>query len=631
MKRYKKVLLLVRDLDDANIKEIENFLASRYELQVQTLEYLASEKTLPVVEMFFLCMPDNDIKNFLKENKENEIEVTILPHPENGDALLHYGISKDIKKALEESFEEGRRLKDQMLLCNDELVFKKVSIGNVQNLNKQIFETSLYQNFKDFFINLRKLKYQVINIVTAKGKQIKTVASGVLVLEDYTLFSTLKSYENSSFRDGKLNTFIIAPYSVTSYLYYLLLIFLYHKFSIGTLPENIGLITSKSLKINSNQALDFSIDDMPMSAKNIEMEVYDSVLRINYGKSFQNSIEEENIENDDEKINIKNLPKGEIRELLVSGKIPLFQKASDEDIQDTLLQMRDSSKTTSIFLTLMILSTLLATVGVFQDSIPSVVGAMILAPLMAPIISLSMGAARSDRKMIKNSMLTLFIGIVSALLFSSILTVFMPLDVVTSQISSRINPNILDLFVAIFAGIAGAYASAKEEVAKSLAGVAIAVALVPPLCVTGIGLGWANLEIIYGSFLLFMTNLFGMVVSASLTFIILGFAPIHRAKKNLMYSSLMLSIICIPLVFSFYSLILQSSDYAKVQNIEDLPFGTIHVTNINSSTAKEVTIEAEVISKEILDNKEYFQLKQILEERMGKKVVLHVIPKIVIE
>jgi uncharacterized hydrophobic protein (TIGR00271 family) len=631
MKRYKKVLLLVRDLDDANIKEIENLLASRYELQVQTLEYLASEKTLPVVEMFFLCMPDNDIKNFLKENKENEIEVTILPHPENGDALLHYGISKDIKKALEESFEEGLRLKDQMLLCNDELVFKKVSIGNVQNLNKQIFETSLYQNFKDFFINLRKLKYQVINIVTAKGKQIKTVASGVLVLEDYTLFSTLKSYENSSFRDGKLNTFIIAPYSVTSYLYYLLLIFLYHKFSIGTLPENIGLITSKSLKINSNQALDFSIDDMPMSAKNIEMEVYDSVLRINYGKSFQNAIEEENNENDDEKINIKNLPKGEIRELLVSGKIPLFQKASDEDIQDTLLQMRDSSKTTSIFLTLMILSTLLATVGVFQDSIPSVVGAMILAPLMAPIISLSMGAARSDRKMIKNSMLTLFIGIVSALLFSSILTIFMPLDVVTSQISSRINPNILDLFVAIFAGIAGAYASAKEEVAKSLAGVAIAVALVPPLCVTGIGLGWANLEIIYGSFLLFMTNLFGMVVSASLTFIILGFAPIHRAKKNLMYSSLMLSIICIPLVFSFYSLILQSSDYAKVQNIEDLPFGTIHVTNINSSTAKEVTIEAEVISKEILDNKEYFQLKQILEERMGKKVVLHVIPKIVIE
>lgn len=324
-----------------------------------------------------------------------------------------------------------------------------------------------------------------------------------------------------------------------------------------------------------------------------------------------------------------------MRDLLVAGKVPLFKKASDEDIKDTLIGIRENAKINPIFITLMVLSSLLATVGIYQDSIPSVVGAMILAPLMAPIISLAMGAARSDRKIIKASMITLGTGVLSALFFSSVLTFFMPLDIVTSQISSRINPNILDLFVAIFSGIAGAYASAKEEVAKSLAGVAIAVALVPPLCVSGIGIGWGDFEIIYGSFLLFMTNLFGMVVAATLTFIFLGFAPVFRAKKSLLYSSLMLSVICIPLVFSFYSLILQSNDYEKLQNIKHFTFedkvATLNVLNIKSSTKKSVVIEAEIVAATSLSTKEYAQIKNQLEKKMGKNVSLHVIPKIVIE
>ncbi len=632
---YKTALILTRDISLSTLQELQELLKSKYGIESSHVEYLEIEEKLLHVDIYFLYLPDNDVKNFLKEHSDGDMQVTILPHQDANDALLHYGISKDIKKALEESFDENLRLKDQILLCNSELVFKKISIGNVQNLNKQIFDTSLFQNIKDFFANLKNLQYQAMSFVSTKGTEVKTVASGVLVLEDYTLFSTLKNFGNSSFHDGKLNAFIIAPYSISAYLYHLLVIFLYHKFSIGKLPQNIGFISTNSLKITSNQTLDFSIDDTPMSAKEIEIEVKQTNVRINFGKSFQKAIEEKNEITSEEKINIKSLPKGEMSDLLVEGKVPLFKKASDEDIKDTLLSLRESSKITGIFLTLMVLSTLLATVGIYQDSIPSVIGAMILAPLMAPIISLSMGAARSDRLIIKNSMGTLGIGILTTLVFSSLLTFFMPLDMMTVQMSSRINPNMLDLFIAIFSGIAGAYASAKEEVAKSLAGVAIAVALVPPLCVTGIGLGWINFEMIYGSFLLFITNLFGMVLAASLTFIVLGFAPIHRAKKSLFYSFFMLSIICIPLVFSFYSLILQSNDYAKLKNMENFIFdenkAVVHVLSIKSSTKEQVTIDVEVISKKLLGEKEYLLLKEKLQVRLGKKVILHVVPKIIIE
>ncbi|DAB33436.1 MAG TPA: TIGR00341 family protein [Sulfurospirillum sp. UBA12182] len=627
--------IYAREIGDKKVLLLKELLEKEYNLEVTLVEYLESEFSLEQEQMHFLYLEDNDIKNFLKECINQEVELYLLPHPKSPNTTLRYGLSKDIKKALSESFEANLRLNDEMLFCNEEMVFQKVSIGNVQNLNKQIYETSFFTNLKIFFSSLKNLKYKAIKLKTKNSEEMQTIASGILILEDYTFFSTLKGNETSSFHDGKLNAFIIAPYSIASYLYYLVAIFLYHKFSIGKLPQNIGFIVTKLLHVKSSGAFHFSIDEVPMSAQEIVLEVKKCSYTINYGKSFQKIIEEKTTKNEDESINLKSLPKGEMRDLLVAGKVPLFKKASDEDIKDTLIGIRENAKINPIFITLMVLSSLLATVGIYQDSIPSVVGAMILAPLMAPIISLAMGAARSDRKIIKASMITLGTGVLSALFFSSVLTFFMPLDIVTSQISSRINPNILDLFVAIFSGIAGAYASAKEEVAKSLAGVAIAVALVPPLCVSGIGIGWGDFEIIYGSFLLFMTNLFGMVVAATLTFIFLGFAPVFRAKKSLLYSSLMLSVICIPLVFSFYSLILQNNDYEKLQNIKHFTFedkvATLNVLNIKSSTEKSVVIEAEIVAATSLSTKEYAQIKNQLEKKMGKNVSLHVIPKIVIE
>lgn len=632
--KYKNIYLLAKEIEDKTLAELKQFFKDNYKKEIHLLSITDENIKFSQDNIYFLYLDDTTIKHFIKEHIETDIHLSILPHEMCPEAILRYGISKDIHEAIEDSFDDSLRVKDQLLLCNGEVVFKKLSIGNVQNLQKNVFKTSFYENIKDFFRNLKNLKYQSITVTTAKENTTKTVASGILVLEDYTIFNTLKTVGNSSFHDGRLNAFIIAPFSLVSYIYYLIVVFLYHKFSFGKLPKDIGFISSQKLKISSNEAFDFSIDDIALSAKEMEIEVFQSDLQISYGKKFKDAIDEKNEIDEKEKININHLPKGEINELLIKGNVPFFRKASDEDMKEALSALRDSSKVSSIFITLMILSTLLATVGIFQDSTPSVIGAMILAPLMTPIISLSMGAVRSDKNIIQNSTVTLLFGIISTLFFSAILTIFLPLDMVTSQISSRINPNLLDLFVAIFSGIAGAYAMAKEEVAKSLAGVAIAVALVPPLAVTGIGIGWGEIDIIYGSFLLFLTNFIGMIIAASLTFIILGFAPIHRARKNLIYTLVVLVIVSIPLVFSFYTLILQSSDYQKIENFNKLTINNknieINLHNINS-TSQYAIIELDVISTSHLKDFEYDILKKQLEKKMEKNVILQITPKIVIK
>jgi uncharacterized hydrophobic protein (TIGR00271 family) len=628
-------ILLTQDTNKEALLEFQQFFKTHYKKELQ-LELLEPKKIYQEPNtMYFLYMDDEAIKNFLKTHKEETLNIAILPNETCKETLLHYGISKDIYEAAEDALNEKLRITDQLLLCNGEIVFQKISIGNVQNLSKNVFQTSLYDNIKEFFYNLKNLRYQAIALQTAKEQKIQTVASGVLVLEDYTTFNTLKTMGSTSFHDGKLNALIIAPKSLVSYIYYLAAIFFYHKFSWGNLPKNIGFVSTSKLIIEGSMSFDFTIDDVALSAKTIELEVFNTNLTVGYGKSFESAIAQAEEENLSETVSINHLPKGEIRELLISGKVPFLKKASDEDIKEALLTIKESAKISSIFIALTILSTLLATVGIFQDSTPTVIGAMILAPLMAPIIALSMGIVRSNKLITQSSIITLALGVMSALFFSFALTFFMPLDIMTSQMSSRINPNLLDLFVAIFSGIAGAYASSKEEVAKSLAGVAIAIALVPPLAVTGIGIGWAEWPMIHGSFLLFLTNLFGMIIAASLTFIILGYAPVQRAKKGLVMPAVLLIGVSVPLVFSFYSLMLQSSDYAKLNKIKELYIKEqkieLNILTIHSSTKEKTVIECEVSADSHLNQEAYQTLQKELSKRLKKKVVLHVIPKIVVE
>jgi uncharacterized hydrophobic protein (TIGR00271 family) len=284
-------------------------------------------------------------------------------------------------------------------------------------------------------------------------------------------------------------------------------------------------------------------------------------VRINVGNSLQEA--GSGATGARERIDINNLPRE--KELLKARnqkRIPLFSYASEERFHDLFPALREDAKLNSIYMVLMVLSTGLATVGLYLNSASVIIGAMLLAPLMAPIVSLSMGILRGDVSLFKNSMVKIVIGVIIALLSSALITLLFPHKPITEEMLERLNPTLLDLAVAIISGIAAAYSKSFKEIIQSLAGVAIAVALVPPLAVAGIGIGHVDFYFFYQAFLLFSTNLIGIIISATFTFRVLGYSAAVRRKTSLVVVFIFLALILIPLYLS-YSRIVEDRVFEK--------------------------------------------------------------------
>lgn len=135
------------------------------------------------------------------------------------------------------------------------------------------------------------------------------------------------------------------------------------------------------------------------------------------------------------------------------------------------------------FLVLLACSTVIATFGLFQNSAAVIIGAMIIAPLMRPLVCLSLSTLTADTKLLSRALITLIVGTIMGVAISATMALFLRSLELTPEILGRTHPTLLDLGVALFAGAIGAYCQTDKSLSNSLAGVAIAVALVPPLSV----------------------------------------------------------------------------------------------------------------------------------------------------
>ena len=167
----------------------------------------------------------------------------------------------------------------------------------------------------------------------------------------------------------------------------------------------------------------------------------------------------------------------------------------------------------------------IASLGLVLGSTAVVIGAMLIAPLMSPIVRLGMGLAVGSPFLVLRSSGRILASIAFALACSSGLTVLLPFHETTPEIAARTAPTVLDLLTAAFCALAGAYASMRpnSDVASTAAGTSIGISLVPPLCASGYGIGTGVTTIANGAALLFLTNLVAIVVVASLTFAAAGF------------------------------------------------------------------------------------------------------------
>ena len=261
------------------------------------------------------------------------------------------------------------------------------------------------------------------------------------------------------------------------------------------------------------------------------------------------------------------------------GERDLGDEMRADVIDDLFFEQPDVMQKQVGFWVLLILSTAIATLGILADSTAVVIGAMLVAPLMTPILGMSAGIVNGWMGRVGRSFATVVGGVAVSVLTAWIVSVWAPhliLEASNSQILSRTNPTLLDLMIAVAAGAAGAYATVDKRVSSSITGVAIAVALVPPLGVVGIELQTGNFGDATGAFLLFVTNLVAIVLAASVVFVITGFAVVAKLKENREKMKTVLTtlalgtfIIIVPLAFTSEGIIASASRQATAQTVAE--------------------------------------------------------------
>lgn len=170
----------------------------------------------------------------------------------------------------------------------------------------------------------------------------------------------------------------------------------------------------------------------------------------------------------------------------------------------------------------------IATFGLVSGSTAVVIGAMLVAPLMGPIISLGMGLAVGSPFLVIRGAVRVALSVAVVVALSASVTRFLPFHEVNAEIAARTTPTALDLAIAVFCAVAGVYAAMRpaSDVATTAAGTSIGISLVPPLCVTGYGIGTGALAVASGAALLFLTNFVAIVLVGTITFALAGFAQV---------------------------------------------------------------------------------------------------------
>ncbi|MBE9221524.1 TIGR00341 family protein [Cyanobacterium stanieri LEGE 03274] len=250
-----------------------------------------------------------------------------------------------------------------------------------------------------------------------------------------------------------------------------------------------------------------------------------------------------------------------------------------------------------------IASCLIASFGLLSNSAAVIIGAMIVAPLMLPLRGLAFSACEGDYRLFEKSILSLVGATFLALLLSWFIAVVVALPDVGSEIVARTEPTLIDLGIAISAGLISGFGKVRSGISDTLAGTAIAVALMPPLCVVGISLASGLYGYATGAFLLYITNLLGITLACMVAFILSGYT---KATKALGWASITTAFLVIPLGASFFQLIQQQQIEKEInrqlanetitvgQDVEAVKVGIIWtqkppLINVTMQTDKEIT------------------------------------------
>ncbi len=183
------------------------------------------------------------------------------------------------------------------------------------------------------------------------------------------------------------------------------------------------------------------------------------------------------------------------------------------------------------YFAMIVLSAALATLGLLTNSVAVIIGAMLVAPLMSPLSGFSVGMATGILTLTRRASTTLVQGVAMALLISVAMGLLLPIDTPTEEMLARGSPNLLDAAIALVSGWVAAYATARKGIPAALAGVAIAAALMPPICTIGLGFALGEINLAFGSSLLFLANITFIIVAQYVIFLWMGMHP-HEDREG---------------------------------------------------------------------------------------------------
>lgn len=251
-------------------------------------------------------------------------------------------------------------------------------------------------------------------------------------------------------------------------------------------------------------------------------------------------------------------------------KILDFKSQTDRD--STIISIKNDISIEGATAWILICSIFVASVGLNANSIPVVIGAMLISPLMGPILGFGMAIAINDIETLKKSTLNFIIMVLLSVFTAFLFFSFFPLREESSELLSRTKPDIRDVLIAFFGGLALIIARTKKGTVSSVIfGVAIATALMPPLCTVGFGLATRNFDYSLGAMYLFLINTLYIILATYLVIKFLGFPMINYAnsRKRLLISRVIAFfsiLMIIPALFTFFGVLNKSNFETSANN-----------------------------------------------------------------
>ena len=304
---------------------------------------------------------------------------------------------------------------------------------------------------------------------------------------------------------------------------------------------------------------------------------------------------------------------------------PTLTKTEQEEM---VLNADESSDFDTDYVMLIMISILIATFGLLLNSAAVIIGAMLVAPLMSPIVAFSTGMITGRLDLLRKSFLTLAGGVLMALGTSMAVGMLIPSDTATPEMLSRGAPGILDAGVAFVSGLVGAYATARRGIPAALAGVAIAAALMPPLGTVGLGIAFGESDLAEGAFLLFITNIIYIAIAGALIFFWLGMRPLKNENIGMnrqLVSAVVLLGLVMPIILFFRNVSDDAVNSARIADDLDQQFPSGEVMEVEIEMGSPIEVTATIRLPRSPSRSQVLEAQRSLSDDLDEPVRLNVI------